>query len=109
MQDDERATRSGNSAALLIVAALQLVVCEAQLFFHLWHKSWGQTGFDGYVTPYLLPVLTAFPLVAALTQRHRFRQWEDAGDISAWAAERVSVNAGIALIITYGLVSILVR
>jgi hypothetical protein len=69
----------------------------------------GTAGFDGYVTPYLLPLLIAFPLIAALTQRRRFRKWENAGDISAGAAERVSVDAGIALMITYAIVSILAR
>ena len=108
MSGNQRAVKSGNSLALLILAAIQLLVCEMQLFVRLWHKGWRQTRFDGYVTPYLLPLLIAFPLIVVLTQRRRFRRWEEAGDISAWAAEQVSVNAGIALIVTYAIVSILV-
>ena len=109
MLDDQQATQSGNSLALLIVASLQLLVCEVQLFIRLWHKGWGQTGFDGYVAPYLLPVLIAYPLVALLTQRRRFKRWRKVGDISTVAAERVSLDAGIVLIVTYGIVSMLAR
>lgn len=109
MQGNQDTTQSGNSLALLILASLQLLVCEVQLFLRLWHKGWGQTGFDGYVAPYLLPVLVAFPLVAVLTQRRRFKRWREIGDISTVAAERVSVDAGIMLVIIYGIVSMLVR
>lgn len=109
MSGNQRAAQSGNALALIILAAIQLLVCEVQLFVHLWHRGWGQTGFDGYLTPYLLPLLIAFPLIAALTQRRRLGRSEHAGDISAGAAERVSVDAGITLIITYAIVSILAR
>ena len=109
MPSDQRKTQSRRSVVLLILASLQMLICEAQLLVHLWHKGSGQTGFDGYATSYLLPVLIAFPLVAAWTQRRHFQRWKEAGEISTVAAEGARVDAGIVLVITYVIVSVLAR
>ena len=106
MHGNQAAIQRGNSVALLIVAALQLFVCEAQLLIRFWDKGRGQTGFDG-VTQYLLPVIVAFPLIAALVERRRFKRWEESGDLPSTAAARISLDMGTGLMVTYAIISML--
>jgi hypothetical protein len=107
MNDNQAAAHRQNSVAFLIVAALQLFVCEVNLSVRLWHKGWGKSGFDGYVTPYLLPVLIVGPLAAALMQRRRYKRWEESGDLPSVTAARINLETGVGLMVTYALIQLL--
>lgn len=107
VKENQAVTHGGNSVAFLIVAALQLFVCEVNLLVRLWRKGWGQTGFDRYLTPYLLPVVIVVPLVAALMQRRRFKRWEESGELPSATAAKINIETGVGAIGTYALIQLL--
>ena len=107
MNGNQAADHRGDSVGFLIVAALQLFVCEVNLLVRLWRKGWGQTGFDGYVTPYLLPVVIVVPLAAVFMQRRRFKRWEESGELSSAIAARINLETGVGVIGTYALIQLL--
>jgi hypothetical protein len=91
---------------LTIVATLIAIAVEIDVMLRVWiNPGSGHSGFRFY----MLPLLTAFPLILCLSMQIGVRKALRSGDISSKIADTIEVACGILILITYQAIEDLMR
>lgn len=91
---------------LTIIASLIAIVVEISVISRVWiNPVSGHGGFSFY----MVPVLTAFPLILCLSMQLGVRKALKSGDMSSKIAYTIEVVCGILILITYQAIEGLVR